>query len=85
VNFLTHDRAFPRSVAHCLAEVADGIERLPRAELVRPACATAIGVVAHVVSSSDGPSLREAMDRVQIAIADVHSAIGATYFLREQR
>jgi hypothetical protein len=34
------------------------------------------------VDTTDGAGLREAMDRLQIAVADVHDAIAAAYFLR---
>jgi uncharacterized alpha-E superfamily protein len=83
VTFLLTDPAFPRSVAHCMGEMLHGVEELPRNELVQPACEAAQATVRRAaVDTTDGAGLREAMDRLQIAVADVHDAIATAYFLR---
>ena len=83
VSFLLTDIAFPRSVGHCMEEMLSSVGQLPRNELVQPACEAALATVRRAaVDATDGAGLREAMDRLQLAIALVHDAIATAYFLR---
>ena len=83
VTFLLTDQAFPRSVGHCMGEMLHGVEQLPRHELVQPACEAALAMVRRAaVDATDGAGLHEAMDRLQIAVAEVHDAVASAYFLR---
>lgn len=88
VRYLLLDRAFPRSVASCLAEVLRVLSWLPTgpASHHRPSevCIEAEDLVNAIAAQApDGPELHRAMDRLQTAIADLHDRLATTYFLPE--
>ena len=83
VTFLLTDARFPRSVAHCIGELVAGVGKLPRNELVQPACDAALATLHRAaIDATDGAALRDNLDRMQIAIASVHDAISSAFFLR---
>jgi uncharacterized alpha-E superfamily protein len=81
LEFLLKDRQFPRSFTHCLAEVQECLSYLPNNE--KP-----IRLVMHtrrIVSDFDltelrQQALRQFIDELQVYLADIHNAIGETYF-----
>jgi uncharacterized alpha-E superfamily protein len=80
VRFLLMDRAFPRSVAGCLARVAAGVANLPRGDEVLPAVDAAESELRLIDPSAiDGKSLDHAMDGLQLAIGGVHEQLALTY------
>ena len=82
VRFLLTDRAFPRSVAACLARVAAGLGALPRGEEVLPAVRAAeveLGLVDP--TETDGKTLDDAMDGLQLSLAAVHDQLAVTYLV----
>jgi uncharacterized alpha-E superfamily protein len=80
LRFLLLDAAFPRSVTCCLADVADSLARLPRPELVLPACDDARDVLAGIpIEGLGGVELHELADRLQIALDAIHDRIVETY------
>jgi uncharacterized alpha-E superfamily protein len=93
VRFLLTDAAFPRSVAHCLAEMTHSLEAIAvhTARTVESDGREPEGLTALVASARarlrieaaaavDGPALREVVDRIQIALAALHDAIAARHF-----
>jgi uncharacterized alpha-E superfamily protein len=80
VRFLLTDRAFPRSVAACLARVAAGLAALPRGEEVLPAVRAAEVELSLVdPTETDGKTLDDAMDGLQLSLAAVHGQLAVTY------
>jgi uncharacterized alpha-E superfamily protein len=91
VRFLLTDAAFPRSVAHCLAQSTASLEAIAAHTAPTVVSAEADGPTALVAAARarlraeasaavDGPALRGVVDRLQIALAGVHDAIAATLF-----
>lgn len=82
LHFLVFDERFPRSLATCLAEIEAGVRRLPTGTAVLPACEAARSRLAEIDAASlDAAQLHDAVDDLQVAIADVHDAIAERYFL----
>ena len=90
VEFLLTDERFPRSVKHCVREVRRCVGALPRAELLEPACLAAEVTLAAELIAPDQPvgstglaplELHRLADRVQLALADIHTAVADAYFL----
>jgi uncharacterized alpha-E superfamily protein len=80
IEFLLHDRRFPRSVSSCLNRVAEALGRLPRADVPNDALASATLALQGIeVDEVDGAALDEAMDRVQVALDIVHASVVTTY------
>ncbi len=80
LRFLLLDRAFPRSVTCCLADVADSVGRLPRADGVLTACVDARRVLTDaVVDRLGGTELHELADQLQIALDAIHDRVVETY------
>ncbi|AOV16287.1 hypothetical protein BJI67_03660 [Acidihalobacter aeolianus] len=81
LEFLFKERQFPRSVLHCIGEVAGAIERLPRN--VVP-LTTAGKLAAHLdkrrVSRMDDAAVHAFVDRLQLKLSQLHESIAATYF-----
>jgi uncharacterized alpha-E superfamily protein len=81
VDFLLHDRDFPRSVRCCLDKVASSIARLPASDRVSPAAAAAIDRFEHGVREFVDPkALRVELDTIQSVIADLSDRLSAAYF-----
>jgi uncharacterized alpha-E superfamily protein len=82
VRFLLGDDRFPRSVAFSMAEVRRCLGDLPQVAGVVAACDAALAQLGGLeVSELRAEALHDAMDGLQVAIAAVHDAIAATYFL----
>jgi uncharacterized alpha-E superfamily protein len=81
VRFLLFYATFPRSVQSCLDEIRTVMLTLPSPGAVVEALDHAERVLAeaHPIAS-DGHELDDAMDRVQMAIAELDQAISARFF-----
>lgn len=80
VRFLLTDRSFPRSVAACLARVAAGLGALPHGDEVLPAVRAAeVELTLVDPTETDGKSLDDAIDGLQLALAAVHGRLVSTY------
>jgi uncharacterized alpha-E superfamily protein len=80
IDFLLHDRAFPRSVVACLRSVRDSLSRLPQRDQLSPAVSRVFAIATQVSGDpNDGEELDAAMDQLQAAIAGLNDAIIATY------
>ncbi len=85
LRFLLKDPLFPRAVAHCLDEVDSCLQRLPRNDLSR----RTIARIQRRLKKADVDKLmqgelHEFLDKLQLAIAGVHTDINATWFSVDQ-
>jgi uncharacterized alpha-E superfamily protein len=82
VRFLLTDPDFPRSVAHCLGSIAEGVRRLPRSAEIEPVVDQAIESLHQVPrnGSLDAEALRHRLDQIQVGIAAINDRIGDVYF-----
>jgi uncharacterized alpha-E superfamily protein len=81
VRFCLTDPDFPRSVTHCLAEVAASLVTLPRSDPPYRAYRQAIQALASLpLEHLDGAALHQLCDDVQAAIAAISEACTTTYF-----
>jgi uncharacterized alpha-E superfamily protein len=82
VRFLFFDQRFPRSVAHCLAEIGRAVALLPRATLVEPACRAAVAQLERIdVDRLTGDGLHQTVDELQLALAEIDRSIAEAWFL----
>lgn len=85
VDFLLRDENFPRAVAHCLNEVCQCCERMPRSDPVT----RAISHSQRLVSTNDAIALlkesrlHEFIDEIQLDLADIHNNVAETWFGHE--
>ena len=80
IDFLLHDRAFPRSVMSCLQTVRDGLSRLPRGDRMSGVLAEVFATAAQASGDAlDGAELDSETELLQLAIGKLHNAIIATY------
>ena len=80
VRFLLYYSAFPRSVAGCLDEIRTVVNRLPPGKDVVAALDAAEAVLGDCEpDTNDGALLDGAMERVQVAIADLDRTIQHRY------
>jgi uncharacterized alpha-E superfamily protein len=81
VRFLLYYSRFPRSVQGCLDEMRTVLGALPDGEPVIEALDAADTVLAACdPSADDGKELDDAMERVQLALADIGDAIHERFF-----
>lgn len=81
VRFCLTDKAFPRSVGHCLLEAAKSLLLLPRSDEPQRMCADSVqALVALDLRDLDGPSLHGLCDRLQHTIAEVTEVCTNAYF-----
>jgi uncharacterized alpha-E superfamily protein len=86
VRFCLQSREFPRSVAHCLREVAHGVGILPARAEVGAAGEKAAELVAGLdLDDISGVHLHQLMDELQHAIGDIHTAVSDGYFRVAER
>jgi uncharacterized alpha-E superfamily protein len=85
VRFLLHDRHFPRSVCHALAEAERGLERLPRnAEALRSLARVRTRIDEAPIGEMGLDDVHRLLDEVQADLGEVHERIHATWFSAEQ-
>ncbi len=80
IDFLLHDRAFPRSVMSCLLRVRDSLSRLPRGDQIAAVLAAVFETAAQVSGdATDGAELDAETDLLQVALGTLNDAIISTY------
>ncbi len=80
IDFLLHDRAFPRSVMSCLLSVRDSLSRLPRGDQLATVLADVFETAAQVSGdATDGAELDAETDLLQVALGSLNNAIISTY------
>lgn len=81
VRFLFEDRQFPRSVSHCIDQVAVTLAMLPRNEgVTEPIAALRRRLQKVDTARLSTADLHELIDRLQQDIARVHDAISDNWF-----
>ena len=84
LRFLLQDSHFPRSIHHCLGEVQQSLNNLPRNEVPR----RQVAKLRRQIHEANVEALSQAgfhgfIDDLQLALARLHERIRATYFLAE--
>jgi uncharacterized alpha-E superfamily protein len=84
LNFLLHDKRFPRAVSHCLGAIEIGLSFLPHhdppLDNLRAVQRTLNGAdVAALLKAG----LRKFLDRLQVELNSIHRAIETNWFLRD--
>lgn len=81
VTFLLRDPTFPRSVEHCLIDISRWLLELPDHTEAMAASAELQRLLdAAAVADFDVSELHEFLDRIQLALADLHGQVDRTYF-----
>lgn len=84
LQFLIQNEHFPRSFYYCASSVESSVRRLPRNEPVRRTLSRLKRNAKSVSMSAladDNVQLHDFMDRLQIGLGRVHSAVADAYFL----
>ncbi len=81
LEFLLKDRLFPRAFYHCVSEAEGCLGAMPRSD----GPLRAVQQIQRRVTETEPERLDQAalhayIDEMQLALADVHGEIGATYF-----
>ncbi len=83
LRFLLRDPQFPKSVEHSLTRISRALLELPRYDVAMQRCAEVQRLLVDAeVAELAGEGLHEYVDQLQIGIADLHSALTETYFVR---
>jgi len=81
LGFLLLDPAFPRSVTHCLREIAACVRRLPQEPHILPSCDVALNRLGRLsVGQITGASLHQLADELQLYIAAIDTRISESWF-----
>lgn len=81
IGFLLHDRRFPRTIAHCLAEVADVCQAMPQANGVLNSVRSTQTILDSADSTQLATSgLHEFIDQIQIGLTSIDAALRERYF-----
>jgi uncharacterized alpha-E superfamily protein len=81
LSFLMNDTRFPRSFAHCLKEVDQAAGSLPAPDQVRASLRDVLSMMEAVgIREFAGAGLHKHIDRFQVGLANVHTAIDQTWF-----
>jgi len=92
VRFALFDAHFPRSVAFCLDRVRKSLKYLPGSDDAISALEATSGVMLRLTDVGGTPEkngtapallghvLDRAMDEIQLALGEVHSAVAASFF-----
>jgi len=81
LSFLMNDRRFPRAFAHCLSEVRAAASSLPNPDLVHTAINDVEAMMEQVsIRELASDALHNHMDRFQVSLAGVHTAIDRSWF-----
>ena len=81
LNYLLEDPAFPRSIHHCLAAIADSAAKLPRSRPVVTSLQELQATVFEDVNYDElGMPLRDYLNELQLKLATIHSIIANRWF-----
>ncbi len=80
IMYILADQDFPRSVSHCLQEVAASLESLPHPEQPQAALNSVTDLLDRIDSDALGPAeIHELVDRLQIEFGRIHETIHSTW------
>lgn len=82
IRFLLQNEPFPRSVLHCLNEVAGALDRLPKNEIP---LRTALQAIRHAREGDVDALIRKEevisfLEKLQLEIGELHNDIAETWF-----
>lgn len=80
LKFLFLSEVFPRAVTHCLGDLEDGIQSLPRNAVALAALARARQLVKTDTTAMSQMDLHQFIDQVQIGLNGVCQALSDSYF-----
>lgn len=81
VNFLLRDQKFPRSTLHCIAELNNRVERLPKNDLpLRSIAHVQRKLVELDIVSLLQKGMHEYIDELQVELAEIHNQVARTWF-----
>jgi uncharacterized alpha-E superfamily protein len=81
IGFLLRDPQFPRSTLHCIAELGNRVEKLPRNDLpLRSITHMQRKLVELDVATQLGKGLHEYIDELQVELAEIHNQVARTWF-----
>lgn len=81
VSFLLKDRAFPRSMEHCLQEIADVLYTLPATVSILSAVQDMTSRIESAAADSfSGKALHEFIDELQIRLIGIDTKISGRFF-----
>jgi uncharacterized alpha-E superfamily protein len=82
LDYLLKDPAFPRSVAHCVNEIEESINRLPHADGFTAILKMLSGsFMASDIQQISYEQLHELLDDIQVGLNTTHQQITSTWFL----
>jgi uncharacterized alpha-E superfamily protein len=86
LDYLLKDAAFPRSVAHCVNEIEESIDRLPRPEGFSSILSTLSGSFMTADIHRLSPAqLHDLLDDIQVKLAITHNQIEISWFLKSHK
>ncbi len=81
VDFLFHEKRFPRSVKHCLAEIEACLQLMPQSEKIIIATNSALTNLSQLnTKAMNLTKLHEYIDVSQLYLGKIHQAIDLVYF-----
>ena len=84
LNFLFNDPLFPRSVAHCLDAIEESLGNLDENTVVMKRLRAVYRVLRQIDTEQlSQAALHQVVDEIQLAIMEIHDALGRVYFLRQ--
>jgi len=86
LDYLLKDAAFPRSVAHCVNEIEESINRLPRPE----GFSSILSMLSGSFMTADihrlpPAQLHDLLDDIQVRLAITHNQIEISWFLKSHK
>ncbi|HEX9626168.1 MAG TPA: alpha-E domain-containing protein [Acidiferrobacterales bacterium] len=86
LKFLVANREFPRAFYHCLCEVEESLQHLPRSEPALAIIEQTKGAVQNAdFDALEQEALHRFIDGLELAMIDLAAQIDATYFVVEPR
>lgn len=84
LDYLFHERSFPRSMGHCLDAVAECLKQLPNPRVPRRYLNQAKRHLEEVKTARlSRKALHQFIDHFQVELGSLHNAIADTYFRHE--
>ena len=84
IDFLLQNRAFPRSVIHCLHEICEVLNHLPQPETVLTPVRATLALVQCADSAVLAQQhLHQISDEIQLGLSEIDAALRCNYFKAE--
>lgn len=81
VNFLLKENLFPRTVIHCILEISDALESLPKNDKLKNCVTNYIKIISEFEASKlHGKLLHEYLDSIQAGLGDIDRHLQQAYF-----